>query len=77
MASDFDQKVGALLKTQRIKAKKKQREAGQKIGLSEGQMSRKESGEYSTSSEELAILAGFYGCEVSDFIPKAKKRAKP
>jgi transcriptional regulator with XRE-family HTH domain len=74
----FNEEVGCRLRIHREKAGVRLADAAKHIGITEGPMSRKESGKSPVEAEHLSKLAALYGCGVSDLIPSSARtrRAK-
>lgn len=70
-----DEMVGARLREARQKCSPSisGAAAGEHVGVSEGQMSRIETGKNSTNPDMLAKLAKLYGCSISFFTQDIEK----
>lgn len=64
--------LGQRARDRRVKANLSMADAGDKLGISLSQVSRKELGEHPYTPAELVRLAKLYGCKVEDFFKGLK-----
>lgn len=74
LASAVHKLIGARIRETRIAAKIKQTELGEAVGVSEGQISRYESGETPTSNAMLMLIAQRLGCTASYLLEGAPEK---
>lgn len=68
--SELDQKIGARLRSIRIKAEMTQAEVGKKLGIAYAQIQKYEYGQNRVSLSTAVRLADILECKVIDFIPE-------